>query len=78
VRDVQASVQRPVRELKGFNRVQLEAGEETRVSIQLDERAFSYYDQDRHSWTLEPGYFEIEVGSSSRDIRLKSSLRLEM
>jgi beta-glucosidase len=47
------------------------------VSIQLDEHAFSYYDQDRHAWVMEPGYFEIEVGSSSRDIRLKGSLRLE-
>jgi len=78
VRDVQASVQRPVRELKGFSRVHLQTGEETRVSIQLDERAFSYYDQDEHCWILEPGYFEIEVGSSSRDIRLKGSLKLEM
>ena len=77
VRDVQSSVQRPIRELKGFSRVCLDAGEETRVSIQLDEHAFSYYDQDRHAWVMEPGYFEIEVGSSSRDIRLKGSLRLE-
>ncbi len=77
VRDVQSSVQRPIRELKGFSRVCLGAGEETRVSIQLDEHAFSYYDQDRHAWVMEPGYFEIEVGSSSRDIRLKGSLRLE-
>jgi len=77
VRDVQSSVARPVRELNGFSRVQLRAGEETRVSIQLDARAFSYYDQDRHCWTMEPGYFEIEVGSSSRDIRLSGSLRLE-
>ncbi|MBP7032494.1 MAG: glycoside hydrolase family 3 C-terminal domain-containing protein [Anaerolineaceae bacterium] len=77
VRDVQSSVQRPVRELKGFSRVSLNAGEQANVTIQLDERAFSFYDQDRHCWTMEPGYFEIEVGGSSRDIRLKGSIRLE-
>jgi len=77
VRDVHASVQRPIRELKGFSRIILDPGEETIVTIQLDERAFSFYDQDKGCWTMEPGYFEIEVGSSSRDIRLKGSLRLE-
>ncbi|MEL7645746.1 MAG: glycoside hydrolase family 3 C-terminal domain-containing protein [Anaerolineaceae bacterium] len=77
IRDVQASVQRPPRELKDFSRVPLQAGEETLVSIQLDENAFSYFDQDRHCWTTEAGYFEIEVGSSSRDIRLKGSIRYE-
>ncbi|MFZ3071565.1 MAG: glycoside hydrolase family 3 C-terminal domain-containing protein [Anaerolineaceae bacterium] len=78
VHDVQASVQRPVHELKGFRRVSLEPGEEVQVQLSLDERAFAFFDQDRHKWVTEPGYFEVQVGSSSRDIRLSASIKLEV
>ena len=75
--DVQSRVPRPPRELKGFKRVFLDPGAEVRLTVKLDERAFSFYDQDLHQWIAEPGYFEIHVGSSSRDIRLSASVKLE-
>jgi beta-glucosidase len=63
--------------LNGFKRVFLDPGAEVRLTVKLDERAFSFYDQDLRQWVAEPGYFEIQVGSSSRDIRLKGSIKLE-
>jgi beta-glucosidase len=75
--DVQSRVPRPPRELKGFKRVFLDPGAEVRLTVRLDEHAFSFYDQDLHQWIAEPGYFEIHVGSSSRDIRLSASVKLE-
>lgn len=77
VQDVEASLQRPLNELKGFQRILLAPGEQTRVCISLDERAFSFYDPAQHQWVSEPGHFEIKVGSSSRDIRLTANIKLE-
>jgi beta-glucosidase len=77
VRDVQASVQRPVKELKGFVKVALQPGEEKTVAFELNERALSYYDPDRKRWVAEPGEFEVLIGSSSRDIRLKTKFTLQ-
>ncbi|MDX9864773.1 MAG: glycoside hydrolase family 3 C-terminal domain-containing protein [Anaerolineaceae bacterium] len=74
VRDVEASVFRPEKELKGFARVSLQPGEETVVMLELDSRAFAFYDTMRHDWIVEAGTFEILVGASSRDIRLKTMI----
>jgi beta-glucosidase len=71
VRDVQAAVQRPVKELKGFAKVALQPGEEKTVAFELNERALAYYDPDLKAWVAEPGEYEVLIGSSSRDIRLK-------
>jgi beta-glucosidase len=77
VRDVRASVQRPVKELKGFAKVALQPGEEKTVAFELNERALAYYDPDQQAWVTEPGEFEVLIGSSSRDIRLKTKFTLQ-
>jgi beta-glucosidase len=70
VRDVEASVFRPDKELKGFLKISLGPGEERRVRFELDQRAFAFYDTHSAGWRVEPGEFEVLVGASSRDIRL--------
>jgi beta-glucosidase len=76
VRDVAAKLHRPVKELKGFAKVALEAGETKAVTITLTERAFSYYDPAYGRWLAEAGEFEILVGASSADIRLAQRVEL--
>ncbi len=76
VHDVKSSVDRPVKELKAFQRVELKAGETREVTFELDRRAMSFYDPVVKTWATEPGVFEVLVGASSRDIRLKGSLEL--
>lgn len=68
------AVERPVRELKGFARVELKPGESKTVEVALDKRAFEYWSESDHNWKLEPGEFVIEAGVSSRDIRAKQGL----
>jgi len=77
VGDSHASVPRPVKELKGFAKVQLKPGETKRVTISLDQRAFSYCDVSMSAWKAEPGDFSILVGSSSAQIELHGSLTLK-
>jgi beta-glucosidase len=77
VREVKSKVERPYKELKGFNKVFLKAGETKTVSVQLDRRAFSYYDVAQKAWVADPGNFEVLVGSSSKDIRIKGTLVLK-
>lgn len=67
-------VERPAKELKGFAKVSLKAGEKRRVIIKLDERAFSYYDVDSKQWRADAGEFEVLVGNSSASIQLKGQL----
>jgi beta-glucosidase len=76
VLDWKSSLVRPPKELKGFAKVALEAGETQQVSIALDPRAFSFYDPYRHEWIAEPGDFEILVGGSSRQIHLQARCTL--
>jgi beta-glucosidase len=76
VADTESSVQRPVKELKAFDKIELEPGESKDVSFTLNKRDFSYYSKVYSRWLVESGKFEILVGSSSRDIRLKGSLNL--
>jgi beta-glucosidase len=71
VGDSHASVSRPAKELKGFAKVNLRPGESKRVTVQLDRRAFSFYDVKKHAWSAEPGEFAILVGSSSAKIELQ-------
>lgn len=68
---------RPVKELKEFTKVWLKAGEEKEVSVTLDSRAFAYYNTEIHDWYCESGVYEIQVGASSRDIRLTETLTLK-
>ena len=76
VADTESTVQRPVKELKAFDKVELEPGQSIQVSFTLNERDFSYYNKVYDRWLAESGAFDILVGSSSRDIRLKGKLNL--
>jgi beta-glucosidase len=71
LRDVESSVFRPEKELKGFAKVALEPGAEQTVTIELPERAFAYYNTAQKNWQVETGEFEILVGASSVDLRLQ-------
>ena len=71
VHDAEASVARPPRELKGFARLRLEAGESREVKLALGYRDLAFFDEATHAWTVEPGAFEVQVGASSRDLRLR-------
>jgi beta-glucosidase len=77
VRDVVSNVFRPFQELKGFAKVALDPEEKKHIKMNLDGRAFSYYDPNLKSWHADAGEFEIRVGSSSRDIRLTGLVVLE-
>ena len=77
VHDGHASVDRPIQELKGFRRVELAAGESKTVSFTLDRSAMAFYSTAKKDWVTEPGRFDVLVGSSSRDIRVKGSFVLE-
>ena len=69
-------VRGPVRELRGFAKVPLAAGESRRVSIELDARAFQHWDIPQQRWITEPGDYEIQVGRSAEHIVLSHSLHL--
>lgn len=73
---VESSTPRPSRELKGFGVARLEPGATMEVPIALARRHFSVWDVERHGWRVEPGRFEVEVGHSSRDIRLRETIEL--
>ena len=76
IADQESTVQRPVKELKAFDKIELEPGQSREVSFTLTKRDFSYYSKVYDRWLAESGAFEILVGSSSRDIRLKGELNL--
>ena len=71
------SVDRPIKELKAFAKESIEAGETKTISMTLNLRAFQFWHPEKKQWTLEAGSFEILVGASSRDIKLKGLLTLE-
>jgi beta-glucosidase len=73
IKDVQSTLIRPEKELKGFAKVALEPGQSQKVTFTLDQRALSYYDPHQHDWVTEEGAFEVLVGSSSQDIRLSEA-----
>ena len=67
--DTEASVMRPARELKGFDKVFLKPGEEKMVQIDMPVQSFAFFDEQSMRWVVEPGTFELMAGASSRDIR---------
>lgn len=77
VADPVSSVSRPVRELKGFAKVELAAGASERVEIELDQRAFSFWSPMGGRWAVEAGEFVIEVGNSSRDLPLSATISVD-
>ncbi len=78
VRDVIARVVRPIKELKGFSKDLIKAGETKRISVKLDKSAFAFYSIPLKDWQVENGNFEIMVGASSQDIRLSGKIKIEL
>lgn len=75
--DVQASVPRPVKALKGFYKVFLQAGESKDITLNLTERDLAFWDVNTKAWRAEPGEFRVLVGTSSADIKLSETFVLE-
>ena len=77
VSDPSAKAGRPERELKGFAKVRLDPGETTHITLDLDARSFSYWDEGAHKWTIDPGKFVIRVGDSSENTPLTAEITLK-
>jgi beta-glucosidase len=71
------SLMRPEKELKDFKKVFLQPGEKQTVSIPLDLRSWAYFDPAKAGWVAEAGDYQIQIGSSSRDLRLKERFHLD-
>ncbi|MBQ9328317.1 MAG: glycoside hydrolase family 3 C-terminal domain-containing protein [Solobacterium sp.] len=67
-------IARPIKELKGFEKVFLSPGEEQTITFELDERSFAYYDTKKHDWMVEAGVYQIMVGPSSEELPLCASV----
>ncbi len=76
VRDCTNVTNRPVHELKGFEKIELQPGETGTVSFTLDKRSFAWYSTDLSDWYAANGKYVIEIGASSRDIRLEKEIEL--
>jgi len=74
--DVKSTFARPEKELKAFEKVELQPKQTKTITFTLDREAFWYFDVVQNAWSIEPGEFEILVGASSRDIRLSGSITL--
>jgi beta-glucosidase len=70
-------VYRPKKELKGFSKVFLKAGESKKVSIKLDDKAFRYFDTESHSWQVEDADYDIIIASSVSDVKLCATLHVD-
>lgn len=77
VADKESTIFRPSKELRGFKKVFLKAGEEKEVSIKLSKRAFAFWNVNINDWMVETGEFDILVGASSRDIKLSKTITVE-
>ncbi len=77
VHDNGSTINRPEKELRAFQKVFLDPGEETEVSLTLDRRAFEFYTPARHKWVVEQADFDILVGRSSRDIKLCATVTVD-
>ncbi len=77
VRDIKASVKVPIRQLKRFQRITLKPGEHKTVSFNLPASELSFYDIKSNDFIVEPGEFEVQIGSSSEDIRLRKTFLVE-
>ena len=77
VHHVDPTVHRPEQELRAFRKVALKAGESRRVTIPSDRAAFAFYAIEAGDWAIESGEYEIRIGASSRDIRLRQTVLLD-
>jgi beta-glucosidase len=76
VRALDSQVSRPEHELRGFRRVSLGPGEKRTVQFEFRPSDVAYYNSEKHGWTIEPGRYELRVGSSSSDIRAKATVTI--
>ena len=76
IHDVKASVDRPQKELKGFQKVYLQPGESKDISITISKEALSFYDEASSSWKAEAGKFEALVGNAADNLKLKKAFEL--
>ncbi|NVM44568.1 MAG: glycoside hydrolase family 3 C-terminal domain-containing protein [Candidatus Lokiarchaeota archaeon] len=74
IQDVESSIERPPKELKGFKKISLKSGQMETVVFELNKDDLSFYNPIENSWVVEKGKFKILIGSSSRDIRLEGKL----
>ena len=77
IEDLESTVIRPIRELKGFTKVALNPGETKTVKFELSKRAFAYYNTKISDWHVESGEFNIAIGKSSRDILCREKVFVE-
>ncbi|MFH6967378.1 glycoside hydrolase family 3 C-terminal domain-containing protein [Flavobacterium sp. FlaQc-28] len=77
ISDLKSSLPRPIKELKGFEKILLKAGEEKTVTFTVDKTALSFFDDKKHDWVAEPGDFEAIIGASSTDIKSKVGFSLK-
>ncbi|MED0989839.1 glycoside hydrolase family 3 C-terminal domain-containing protein [Bacillus nitratireducens] len=77
IKDVESTMIRPEKELKGFEKVELQPGEEKTVNFTLNKRSFAYYNVELKDWHVETGEFEILVGKSSREIVLQDNMHVQ-
>lgn len=77
IADPEASIDRPAKELKGFEKVFLKAGEKKTVTFEIDAEDLSYFDAEKHEWVAEPGEFQALLGSSSEDLKAMVSFQLK-
>lgn len=77
ISDKKSSVERPVKELKGFAKVELQPGETATVEFEISKEALCYFDADKHDWVAESGDFEVLIGSSSADIHSRKTFTLK-
>lgn len=73
----ESKIFRAPKELKGFVKIHLEPGEEKKVSVELDDRAFAFWNTATEDWCVESGEYKILVGASSRDIRLEAAAKMK-
>jgi beta-glucosidase len=76
IRDINSSVARPLKELKGFAKIELNPGETKTISMKIDKSILTFYDVATKSFIAEPGEFEVLIGSSSSDIKLNRTITL--
>jgi beta-glucosidase len=76
VGDPSAKVKRPVKELKGFEKVRLAPGETKHVTVALDHRSLAYWSDQRHNWQVDPGRFVVYVGDSSESTPLQQDFQV--
>lgn len=69
ISDIKSSLPRPIKELKGFQKIKLAPGEEKTVTFTIDKEALSFFDDTQHAWIAEPGKFEAIIAASAADIK---------